>query len=77
VDTEQLVDAFASKLRIAKQRRTQAETGAVLSVCFSQEMLNDKDKWDSGRMITIAVINNKEDQVGRTLASTSRQTRTS
>jgi hypothetical protein len=36
-------------------RRTQAETGAVLSALFSQGVLHDMDKWDAGRTITIVI----------------------
>jgi hypothetical protein len=59
---------FVGLFFAVEQRRTQAETDAMLSAFFSQEVLNDK--WDAGRAITIVVINNKEDQVGRTIAST-------
>jgi len=41
-----------------EQRRTQAETGAVLSAFFSQVVLHDMDKWDAGRTITIVVMRN-------------------
>jgi hypothetical protein len=43
---------------VAEQRRTQAETGAVLSAFFSQVVLHDMDKWDAGRTITIVVMRN-------------------
>src|SRR5258708_3035139 len=41
-----------------EQRRTQAETGAVLSAFFSQVVLHDMDTWDAGRTITIVVMRN-------------------
>jgi hypothetical protein len=43
-----------------EQRRTQAETGAVLSAFFSQVVLHDMDKWDAGRTITIVVMRNPD-----------------
>jgi len=45
-------------LFVVEQRRTQAETGAVLSAFFSQVVLQDMDKWDAGRTITIVVMRN-------------------
>jgi hypothetical protein len=41
-----------------EQRRTQAETGAVLSALFSQEVLTDIDKWDGGRTVEIVILRN-------------------
>jgi hypothetical protein len=41
-----------------EQRRTQAETGAVLSALFSQEVLHDIDKWDRGRTVEIVILRN-------------------
>jgi hypothetical protein len=38
-----------------EQRRTQSETGAVLSALFSQGVLHDMDNWDAGRTITIVI----------------------
>jgi len=43
-----------------EQRRTQAETGEVLSAFFSQVVLHDMDKWDAGRTITIVVMRNPD-----------------
>jgi len=43
-----------------EQRRTQAETGAVLSAFFSQEVLNDMHNVDAGRPITIVVMRNPD-----------------
>ncbi len=43
-----------------EQRRTQAETGAVLSAFFSQVVLHDMEKWDAGRTITIVVMRNPD-----------------
>jgi hypothetical protein len=45
-------------LSAVEQRRTQAETGEVLSAFFSQVVLHDMDKWDAGRTITIVVMRN-------------------
>ena len=39
-----------------EQRRTQPETGAVLSAFFSQKVLRDIDEWGAGRTITIVVM---------------------
>jgi len=41
-----------------EQRRTQAETGAVLSALFSQEVLHDMDKWGGGRTAEIVILRN-------------------
>ena len=43
-----------------EQRRTQAETGAVLSAFFSQEVLNNMDKSDAERKLTIVVMRNPD-----------------
>jgi hypothetical protein len=43
-----------------EQRRTQAETGAVLSALFSQGVLRDVDQWGAGRTITIFVQRNPD-----------------
>lgn len=51
-----LLLALVALLFVAEQKRTQAETGAVLSAFFSQEVLNDMDKRDSGRTITVVVV---------------------
>ena len=53
-----LLLALVTLVFIVEQRRTQAETGAVLSAFFSQVVLHDMDKWDAGRTITIAVMRN-------------------
>jgi len=53
-----LLLVFIGLLFAVEQRRTQAETGAVLSAFFSQVVLNDMDKWDAGRTITIVVMRN-------------------
>jgi hypothetical protein len=50
--------ALVALFFIVEQRRTQAETGAVLSAFFSQVVLHDMDKWDAGRTITIVVMRN-------------------
>jgi hypothetical protein len=42
----------------AEQRRTRAETGAVLSALFSEEVLHDVDKWGAGRTIEIVIQRN-------------------
>jgi hypothetical protein len=44
-------------------RRTQAETGAVLSALFSQEVLHDMDKWGAGRTVEIVVQRNPDCRV--------------
>jgi hypothetical protein len=43
-----------------EQRRTRAETGAVLSALFSQGLLHDMDRWGAGRPITIVVMRNPD-----------------
>src|SRR5579863_9007660 len=53
-----LLLALVALFLIVEQRRTQAETGAVLSAFFSQVVLRDMDKWDAGRTITIVVMRN-------------------
>lgn len=53
-----LLLALVALLFIVEQRRTQAETGVVLSAFFSQVVLHDMDKWDAGRTITIVVMRN-------------------
>jgi len=53
-----LLLALVGLLFVVEQRRTQAETGAVLSAFFSQVVLHDMDKWDAGRTITIVVMRN-------------------
>jgi hypothetical protein len=51
---------FVGLFFAVEQRRTQAETGAVLSALFSQGVLHDMDKWDAGRTITIMVMRNPD-----------------
>ncbi|MGC1620067.1 MAG: hypothetical protein WA765_16375 [Candidatus Acidiferrum sp.] len=53
-----LLLALVALLIVIEQRRTQAETGAVLSAFFSQVVLHDMDRWDVGRTITIVVMRN-------------------
>jgi|HubBroStandDraft_6_1064221.scaffolds.fasta_scaffold01498_3 hypothetical protein len=55
-----LLVALVALLIIVEQRRTQAETGDVLSALFSQRVLRDMDKWSGGRTITIAVMRNPD-----------------
>jgi hypothetical protein len=43
-----------------EQRRTQAETGAVLSALFSQGVLHDMDKWSAGRTVEIVIQRNPD-----------------
>lgn len=50
-----LLLALVLLLLIVEQWRTQAETGAVLSALFSQELLYDMDKWDAGRTVEIVI----------------------
>ena len=47
-------------LFVFEHRRTQAETGAILSALFSQGVLHDMDKWRAGRTVEI-VIQRKPD----------------
>lgn len=47
-------------LLAAEQRRTQAETGAVLSAFFSQGVLHDIDKWRAGRTVEIIIQRNPD-----------------
>jgi len=51
-----LLLVFAGLLFAAEQRRTQAETGEVLSAFFSQEVLHDID--GAGRTIEIIILRN-------------------
>ena len=53
-----LLLALVALLFVFERRRTQAETGAVLSAFFSQVVLHDMDKWDARRGITIVVMRN-------------------
>jgi hypothetical protein len=53
-----LLLALVALLFVVEQRRTQAETGAVLSAFFSQVVLHDMDQWDAGLTITIVVMRN-------------------
>lgn len=55
-----LLLALAALLIIVEQRRTQVETGAVLSAFFSREVLHDIDTSDPGRTITIVVMRNPD-----------------
>lgn len=55
-----LLLVFVGLLFAVEQKRTQAETGAVLSAFFSQGVLQDMDKWRAGRTIEI-VIQHKPD----------------
>jgi hypothetical protein len=43
-----------------EQRRTQTETGAVLSALFSQGVLRDVDQWGAGRTIEILIQRNPD-----------------
>ena len=52
--------ALVALFIVAEQRRTQAETGAVLSGFFSQEVLHDMDKWGAGGTVTIVVMCNPD-----------------
>src|SRR5580704_1644172 len=55
-----LLLVFVGFLFAVEQRRSKAETGAVLSAFFSQVVLQDMDKWRAGRTIEI-VIQRKPD----------------
>jgi hypothetical protein len=46
-----------------EQRRTQAETGAVLSALFSQGVLRDADQWGAGPTIEILIQRNPDCRV--------------
>ncbi len=52
--------ALIGLLFAVEQRRTQAETGAVLSALFSQIVLHDMDKWAGGRTINIVIQRNPD-----------------
>jgi hypothetical protein len=41
-----------------EQRRTQAETDAVLSALFSEDVLHDMDNWGAGRTVEIVIQRN-------------------
>jgi hypothetical protein len=43
-----------------EHRRTQAETGEVLSALFSQGVLRDMDKWGAGRTVEIVILRNPD-----------------
>jgi hypothetical protein len=56
-----LVLVFVGFLFAVEQRRTQAETGAVLSALFSQGVLHDMDKWGAaGRTVEIVIQRNPD-----------------
>jgi len=55
-----LLVVLIALLFAVEQKRTQAETGAVLSALFSQGVLHDMDKWRAGRTVEI-VIQRKPD----------------
>jgi hypothetical protein len=56
-----LLLALAGLLFALEQRRTQAETGAVLSAIFSQGVLHDMDKWGAaGRTVEIVIQRNPD-----------------
>jgi hypothetical protein len=55
-----LLLVFVGLLFVVEQRRSKAETGAVLSAFFSQGVLQDMDKWRAGRTMEI-VIQRKPD----------------
>jgi hypothetical protein len=53
-----LLVGLVGLLFVVEQRRTQAEMGAILSAYFSQEVLQDMDKWAAGRTVTIVIVRN-------------------
>jgi hypothetical protein len=55
-----LLLVFVGLLFAVERRRTQAETGAVLSALFSQGVLHDMDKWDAGRTVEIVILRNPD-----------------
>jgi hypothetical protein len=55
-----LLLVFVGLLFAVEHRRTQAETGAVLSALFSQGVLHDMDKWGGGRTVEIVILRNPD-----------------
>ena len=56
-----LLLVFGGLLFAVEQKRTRAETGAVLSALFSQGVLHDIDKWGAaGRTIEIVIERNPD-----------------
>jgi len=55
-----LLLVLVALLFAVEQRRTQAETGAVLSALFSQGVLRDMDKWGAGRTAEIVIQRNPD-----------------
>ena len=56
-----LLLALTGLLFAVEQRRTQAETGAVLSALFSQGVLHDMDKWGTaGGAVEIVILRNPD-----------------
>jgi hypothetical protein len=49
-----------SLLLTVEQRRTQAETGAVLSAFFSEKVLHDMDKLGAGHTVEIVILRNQD-----------------
>ncbi|SRR5579871_4304650 len=58
-----LLLVFVGLLFAVEYRRTQAETGAVLSALFSREVLHDMDKWGGGRTVEIVILRNPDCRV--------------
>jgi hypothetical protein len=58
-----LLLVLVALLFAVEQRRTQAETSAVLSALFSQELLHDMDKWGAGRTVEIVIQRNPDCRV--------------
>jgi hypothetical protein len=55
-----LLLVFVGLLFAVEHRRTQAETGAVLSPLFSQVVLHDMDNWGGGRTVEIVILRNPD-----------------
>jgi hypothetical protein len=55
-----LLLVFVGLLIAVEQRRTQAETGAVLSALFSQGVLRDMDTWSGGRTVEVVILRNPD-----------------
>lgn len=55
-----LLLVLAGLLFAVEQRRTQAETGVVLSALFSQGILRDMDRWSGGRTVEIVILRNPD-----------------
>lgn len=55
-----LLSVFLGLLFVGEQRRTNAETGAVLSAVISEGVLHDMGKWRAGRTVEIVIQRNPD-----------------